>query len=169
MNPEIKKDPLEKEEMKNKNTDTKLNTELEKKDNSLADGIYLMATTEINTIKSDFSADERDNLAYNSKFTEAQEKLTIETKKILSEKGTPEEKTKALELAFEKFQKEIRSIKGTNEAQDAQRSTKQAENIQKDGKKNEQLSQRFKEALLQKSQEVMEKKIQAQKLIAEKL
>lgn len=169
MSPEAKKDLLEKQETQKKNPDIKLNTEIEKKDNSLADGMDLMAKAEISTIKSDFSADELNNPVYNSKFTKAQENLTAETQKILTEKGTPEEKTKAMEFAFEKFQAEVRSIEGTKEAQDAQRSTKQAENIKKNEKKNEQLSQKFKEDLLQKSQESVEKKLQAQKLAAEKL
>lgn len=106
MSPEVKKDLLEKQETQDKNTDAKLNTELEKKDNSLAESIQLMATKEVDVVKKDFSPDEKNNIEYNDKFNQAQEELEVEIQNIPRE-STPEEKTKAMKFAFEKFQAKI--------------------------------------------------------------
>ncbi len=95
-----------------------------------------MAKQEVDAVKKDFSPDELNNPAYNQEFTRVQKDFTAETAEILRGPGKPEEKVKALELAFQQFQKEVGAIKGTKEGQDAQRGSKQGENIQKKDEKD---------------------------------
>lgn len=128
--------------------DKALNEKFEKGGKDIADGMDHMAKQEVDAIKKSFSADESANPTYNAEFTKAQKDFTAETQDILSGEGKPAEKMKALDSAFKAFKEQVASIKGKKEGMDAQRASRQGENIKEEEKKNEQGSQEFKEALL---------------------
>lgn len=84
MSLDVKKDPIEKQENQDNNTDTKLNTEFEKNYHNIADSMELMGKNEIDAME--FSDDERSNPQYMNKFTKLQDDFTAQSKKILSER-----------------------------------------------------------------------------------
>lgn len=98
----------QKQKDKDNNTlDKDLKKEVEKKDNNnISEALKLMTTKEIDIVKKDFSPDEKNNIEYNDKFNQVQKEFKTEIQNIPKE-STPEEKTKALEFAFEKFQAKI--------------------------------------------------------------
>lgn len=179
MGPEVKtyeesdKEKLEKQE--GSDADKKLDVEMGKKyGNSIGDAMGSMAKNEIDTTMENLSTEEKNNPQYTSQlktqleWAQASFKNAIGT--ITSDQNlTPKEKTEKLELAFENFQKEIWGIRAPKEAQDAERGKKQAENMQKDDKRNAEWSQKFKEALLESIKKITEQKLQEQKLAANEL
>lgn len=171
MNPEVKEYKESNKEKNNEHErdDQRLNTELDKKDgNNILDAMDLMAQNEIKVTMDRLSPDELKRPEYIDKFTKAQKDFEDETKSILSVGWTPEEKTEKLEAAFKNFQDHIGTVKGTKEAQDAQRWQKQAENMQAENKNNTQWNQNFKEALLGKIKEQQVKKEEQQRKESQK-
>lgn len=181
MGPEVKayeepnKEQLEGQKKESGDTDKKLDAELNKKDNNnVGNAMGSMAKNEINTTMENLSREEKNNPQYTSQlktqfdWIQASFKNTVDT--ITANPDlTPKEKTEKLELAFENFQKEIWSIRAPKEAQDTERGKKQAENMQKDGKKNAEWSQKFKEQLVKAIQDSTEQKLQEQKRMANEL
>lgn len=100
----------EQQKQKNEKTNKQLNAQIEKKDGHVDAGIELMAKTEIKEAQQEIdalglSSEELKNKNYTGQFKTANENFTKEVKEITDNPdSTPEEKTKALEIAFEKFQ-----------------------------------------------------------------
>jgi len=142
-------------------TDAQLDTEVSKTaDNGIAGAMDLMAQKEIGATIEKLSPDERHDSEYMSEFADLQETFSATTQEILSSGWTPEEKIKKLEDAFKEFQTDIWDIRGTKEAEDAQRARVQGENMQTEGEKSDKWSQEFKEHLLKNLQESTMKRLQ---------
>jgi hypothetical protein len=163
-NPDIK----EQEKKPDDKTNKELYTQFDKKDGRVDASINLMAQKEITEAQKEMdtlnlSPEELNNKNYTGQFAKAQGDFANEVKEITSNPDSkPEEKAKALEIAFEKFQVTIGSIKGTNEAKDAQRATAQGKNMEDQQKKGIEKSQKFKETLLENINKITEQKVQEQ-------
>lgn len=113
MAPEELKNHDEEVQKPKESTDTKLNIEVEKNDgNDTTAAMNLMATEKIEAQKEidalGLSIDELKSSEYTNKFTTAQKDFGNTTQLIISDKKlSSEEKIKALQNAFEKFEKEI--------------------------------------------------------------
>ena len=169
--PDIKKDPIEeqktreqKEQREEEDRNNKINTEIWKEGGGdTGEAMKIAGQNSVNAIKSGFSAEEKNNPAYNAEFTTLQGEFDMKTKNILSGKWTSEEKTQELQMALREFEAKIGNIKWGKEAQDAERGKLQAENMQEKNQKDRELTKNFQEKLLKNLAEITENKRQAEK------
>ena len=138
--------------------------QIDRIDNSkVTDAMDSMAQTEIDAVKQWLSADELENTEYMSQFQEAKDGLIKTSNTILSGEWTPEEKANALGVIYTEFTAKIWSIRWTKEAQDGERSQKQAHNMEKDITKNTKASKDFQQKLLDTMKQTAEKQAELQR------
>ena len=151
-------DTLDKPKNKENDNNKELDKKFEKPDD-VSYGVGLMAKKEIASAqeeinKLNLSPEELADKNYTGKFTIEQNKFTEKTKEILKNSPwKPEEKIKALELAYKDFQTNIWVIKGQKEWMDSERLIKQWNNIQEQDNKDKEWSKKFKDDLLKNIQE----------------